>query len=77
MADARCFSSANRWTIWNSSSEALNSRESFCWVYFWEGYTDGRQYALLCFCSLHPVIVSPCLQGDWPGLSKKNMWCIR
>lgn len=36
-AEDRCFSMARRCTVWNSSREALNSRASFCWVYFWAG----------------------------------------
>lgn len=36
-AEARCFSRARRWTVWNSSRAALNSDESFCCVHFWDG----------------------------------------
>lgn len=33
-AEARCFSRARRWMVWNSVPEEANSRDSFCWVYF-------------------------------------------
>lgn len=35
-ADARSFSRARRCIAWNSVPDAWNSRDSFCWVYFWD-----------------------------------------
>ena len=37
LADIRCFSSACRWTPWNSERLFANSRANFCWVYFCDG----------------------------------------
>ena len=44
--DARCFSRARRCIDWNSVPEDWNSRDSFCWVYFWEA-CDVYQRSLM------------------------------